>query len=125
VARKFTRAMLASKEKPTHAEFKKTCLDWLKARFGEHFFKLDIAGGPFQKPGSPDTVCSIRGRFYAFEWKVEGDREGPKQIKMAEDIRRAGGKAFFIWSLENLRYAVRDLEPVQPEIWPTSAAEGA
>jgi len=104
------------KERTAHSEFKAVCKKYLRQRFGKNFFCLDIAGGAFQKSGSPDTLCTIYGQFFAFEWKQEGDREGPKQVEMIDAIRAAGGRAYFIWSLRDLAKAVSDLPAVQLSI---------
>lgn len=96
-------------------EFRKACLQWLGLRFGRHFFARKIAGGPYQRSGTLDTYCSIRGLFFAFEWKDPAGkrRASPQQAAEVEEIRSAGGRAYVIASFEDLEAAVADLVPVQ------------
>jgi len=97
------------------AEFRSACLKWLKVRFGRHFWHVKILGGLGQKPGVPDDLCCIRGRFYGFEWKDPGrkPRIGPRQIQCIEEIRAAGGQAFVIASWADLEAAVQEVPSVQ------------
>ena len=97
------------------AAFRMACIHWLKLRFGRHFWSVKILGGLGQRPGIPDDLCCIRGRFFGFEWKDPGrkPRIGPKQALEIDSIRQAGGQAFVIARFDDLEEAVRDVEPVQ------------
>lgn len=102
------------------SQFKRAALKWLRTIYGRHFFDLSIAGGPYQRPGSPDTICSIRGKFVAIEWKAPADVTGRKfvigkrQQEMIDEIRAAGGRAGIVSCWEELEALVDGLEPVQP-----------
>jgi len=97
------------------SEFRSACLKWLRLRFGRYFYSAKQLGGLGVESGRPDTLCSIRGRFYAFEWKAPNGRgrRGPRQVEQIDRINAAGGRAFFIESFEDLERAVADIEPVQ------------
>jgi len=97
------------------SEFKRACLKWLRYRFGKHFWSLGIAGGPYQRPGSPDVVCSLYGHFLALEFKDPGGggRIGPRQQEVVDEIRGAGGRAYIIASWDDMEAAVQEFEPIQ------------
>lgn len=97
--------------------FRSACLAWLKVRFKGEFWQLKIAGGPYQRSGSPDSICSIRGYLVALEWKdpeAVGKKRlpSPKQAEVIEEIRSAGGRAYCVASWEDLWEAVQGIEPV-------------
>jgi hypothetical protein len=107
-----------SNQKP-EAEFKKSVLKFLRLAYGQHFFCLPIAGGPYQRPGSPDVVCSIRGMFVAIEFKASKDVTGRKfvvgkrQQEVIDEIQAAGGRAGVVSSWEDLEALIDGIEPVQ------------
>lgn len=113
----FSRNRFAPKTqgKTLEGDFKKAGAKWLRARFGKHAFCLPIAGGAYQKSGSPDQVWSIRGIAVFIEWKRPDGRgrRGPKQQEMIDTIRAAGGRAGFVESWKDLEELVAGIEPVQ------------
>lgn len=108
----------ARNRKPESA-FKRAVLQWLRLAYGHHFFSLGIAGGPYQRPGSPDVVCSIRGQFVAIEFKASADALGRKYVvghrqkEVIDEIRAAGGRAGVISTWEELAELLDGLEPLQ------------
>jgi hypothetical protein len=105
-------------------EFKRAALKWLRTIYGQHFFNLDIAGGGepngrYQRPGSPDTICSIRGQFVAIEFKAPVEVTarkyvvGFRQQEIIDEIRAAGGRAGIASNWEELQALVAGIEPVQ------------
>jgi hypothetical protein len=54
----------------------------------------------FGLPGSGDVLGCYRGRFVSIETKTGRDKESEKQIEFCEDIKRAGGYAFFVRSID-------------------------
>jgi hypothetical protein len=105
-------AFKVSNQKPESA-FKRAALKWLRLAYGPHLFHLAISGGPYQRPGSPDCVMSIRGVFVAIEWKSPGGRVGPKQQELIDEILAAGGRAGVVSTWEELKSLFDGLEPVQ------------
>jgi len=103
----------AKKNKKPEAEFKRAAVQFLKIRYGRHFFRLAIAGGPYQRAGSPDEVYSIRGQFVAIEYKAPGGRIGPKQAELIQEIRESGGRAGVVSSWQELEILLAGIEPVQ------------
>lgn len=95
------------------AEFKRAARKWIKLAYGHHAFCLPIAGGAYQRPGSPDDVWSIRGLAVFIEWKAPGGRVGPRQAEVIEEIRAAGGRAGVVSTWDDLRELLTGIEPVQ------------
>src|SRR5271157_2195090 len=103
---------------------KKAVKNHLETLFGRHIFILPIAGGQYQKSGSPDWIVSLRGKFIAMEIKAFKEfggrpRLGEKQREMLEDIKFAGAIAGVVDSWEALAELVKDFEPVQKCIFQT------
>lgn len=95
--------------------FRRQCIDWLKIRFKGEFWELKIAGGSYQRPGSPDTICCIRGLFVAMEWKDparDGAKASAKQQEVIDEIQAAKGRAHCVRSWAELWEAVKDIPPV-------------
>ena len=61
---------------------------------------LKVHGGPFQRPGVPDILVCLNGFFYAFEVKRPGEKATPTQEREIEAIRKAGGLAVVVTSVE-------------------------
>lgn len=81
-------------EKKVETKIKK----WL-AKQGAWFIKAH--GHRFQRSGTSDLLCCLRGRFIAIEVKRAGITEGTKlQEATLADIRKAGGIGFVADSLE-------------------------
>jgi hypothetical protein len=95
------------------SEFKQAARRWIKLAYGQHAFCLPIAGGPYQRAGSPDDVWSIRGLAVFIEWKAPGGRVGPRQAEVISEIRAAGGRAGVVSSWEELKALLEGIETVQ------------
>ena len=59
-----------------------------------------IHGNQFQNIGMPDLVCCFNGRFIALEIKCPGKKGTPAQLLEIQKIRKAGGCAGVITSIE-------------------------
>lgn len=59
-------------------------------------------GGPFSPAGIPDLIICLRGHFVAFEVKLPKDQSKPSRIQLEtiDDIRRAGGCARIVRSID-------------------------
>jgi hypothetical protein len=60
-------------------------------------------GSQFQHRGRPDLEGCLKGQFIAFEVKQPGQEPEPLQALALELIRRAGGKAAAVHSVEEAR----------------------
>lgn len=103
----------AKKNNQPEKEFKKAVREWMRLTYGKHFFRLAIAGGPYQRTGSPDEVWSVRGIFVAPEFKAPGKELRPKQSEIVEEILAAGGRAGRVSTWSELEALLDGIEPVQ------------
>lgn len=71
----------------------------------EGAYWCNIAEGAFAKPGDPDIVACVRGRFVAIEAKSATGRQSVTQKQRQTQIEEAGGTYILARDLE----AVRDL----------------
>lgn len=79
---------------------------WLKA---EGIWNVKIHGYAFQSIGLPDLVCIVDGRFVGLEVKrPRVGRVTEIQAATLEKIRRAGGYATVVTSVEDARAAIMD-----------------
>jgi len=105
-------------QKP-ESEFKRAARKWIKLAYAPYVFHLAIAGGPYQRPGSPDDIFCIRGRLVAVEWKAPKDvtgrtpRIGRRQAEVIAEIQAAGGRAGIVSTWEELKELLKGIEPVQ------------
>lgn len=60
-------------------------------------------GGRYAKNGTPDILCCLDGRFYAFEVKVGNNKPSKIQEFQMQMIKAAGGVAAPVWSLEDVQ----------------------
>lgn len=67
-------------------------------------------GGMYGTTGIPDIICCFKGRFVAFEVKTEKGRLTKLQSVALEKINAAGGKAYKVTSLDEVRAILKELE---------------
>jgi len=60
-------------------------------------------GGMYGTAGIPDIICCYQGRFYAFEVKGPRGKLTKLQEKTLKDIREAGGQAYVVRSLDEVK----------------------
>lgn len=63
------------------------------------------------KSGVMDVLACIKGEFWAFEVKWKSDRPSPLQKQKINAVADAGGRAYFIRSVDQLRRTIRDRLP--------------
>lgn len=108
----FQRAIRKQNKRP-EADFKKAVGQYLTLRYGKHAWKLAIAGGPYQRNGSPDQIWSIRGLFVAMEFKAPGKKPTRAQQDIIDEIRAAGGRAGKVETWDELEELIDGIKPVQ------------
>ena len=69
-------------------KIKKEIKDFVESVGG---YWASVTGGPYSKPGDPDLIVCLKGRFIAIEGKVHGERLRPIQELRKEEIEDAGG----------------------------------
>ena len=68
-------------------------------------------GGPYGAPaGTPDLLVCYLGRFLAFECKAPGGSATALQQKTLTDIRRAGGRAVVVRTIEDIAAALDEVD---------------
>jgi Holliday junction resolvase len=73
---------------------------------------INITGA--SKSGHMDTVACIKGQFYGFEYKWKTDQPSELQKDKINKCIDAGGKAYFVRSIEQLHHILRNkLEPTK------------
>lgn len=67
--------------------------------------------------GTGDLIVCIDGRYFMFEIKYKNDTASTLQKIKVNDVIKAGGKAYFISSIEELRYILDNhIKPVLQRI---------
>ena len=59
--------------------------------------------------GVPDILGCLSGQFYAFEVKFAKGKPTKLQLKTIDLINRAGGRAFVVYSLEEVINAINNV----------------
>lgn len=72
----------------------------IKAHYGADLYMKKIHGSPYQEAGIPDLIGSFLGTFIGMEIKQPGCEPTPIQAANIRDIRRSGGCAQAISSVE-------------------------
>lgn len=88
------------------AAFQKECKE-LVERMGGYVIKVHVSS--FQSQGEPDLVCCYKGLFVAFELKIEGNKPSPLQLEKIEDIKRAGGIALPVYSINEIKETLYEI----------------
>lgn len=65
-------------------------------------YKIHGGDNPFQAAGIPDLLCCWRGTFIGLEVKMPGEEPSKVQIVNLERIRKAGGVAEVVTSVEEV-----------------------
>ena len=74
---------------------------YLKTIDGLYFFKEH--GGLYGTAGVPDIICCYKGLFIAFEVKAESGKATSLQDATIKRIRKAGGIAEVVRSVEEVK----------------------
>jgi Holliday junction resolvase len=67
-------------------------------------------GGMYGTAGLPDVICCHRGRFVAFEVKTPAGKLTKLQSYMIQKINAAGGSAYKVSSVDEVRFILETLE---------------
>lgn len=79
-------------------------LAYLRAR--PRTWRFKVGAGPFQVAGLPDIIGVASGQFFAFEVKVPGKHATPLQAATLAAIKRAGGIAETVTSVDQVRFVL-------------------
>ena len=76
---------------------------------------VSIQGGPGSKPGDPDMVICLDGRFIALEMKAKTGRQSPIQAKREEEINQSGGEYHLIRTIKEVEDIVEGGNVIESE----------
>ena len=62
-----------------------------------------VQGGPYSKPGDPDMLCCVNGKFIGIEVKTPTGVVSELQMQRGQEIEDAGGVWFVARSLEDVK----------------------
>ena len=83
-----------------------TIIKWLQS-IGWYVIKVVVA----TKSGVPDIVaCDPCGNFWAFECKVGSNKASPLQLHNISEIEKRNGRAFVVYSLDQVKHIVKQTE---------------
>lgn len=88
-------------------EIIKQIRDYLKTLPDCFFWKEH--GGQFGQAGIPDIICCYNGRFVAFEVKAEKGKTTVLQEITLRKIRKAGGTAVIVRSVDEVKVIIEKL----------------
>lgn len=69
-------------------------------------------GGMYGVAGIPDIICCYRGLFLTFEVKRPDGRLTKLQEKTIKEIQAAGGQAYVVRSVEEVKNIIQRIEEV-------------
>lgn len=72
-------------------------------------------GGKYGTAGIPDIICCIKGKFVGFEVKTASGVISKLQELSIRQIQQAGGQAFVVRSLEEVKIIINNLEVLHNE----------
>lgn len=73
-------------------------------------FAFKVHGGPTMMAGLPDIVGVYRGYSIWLEVKMPGEEPTPIQRQRIQQIRKAGGDAFVVYSVEDAVRVLRHID---------------
>jgi hypothetical protein len=81
---------------------KKTCLEYLRLKYGTSLWYVNVPGGVMTRPGTPDTLICLNGQFISIEFK-NGDKGKltPAQEDTLWKIIDSGGIALVVRSFDD------------------------
>lgn len=79
-------------------EIKRDIKRYLDSIGAYHFWPVQTGYGK----RTVDCLCCYKGQFYGFEVKKPGGKPTPKQTIILDDICKAQGKAYYVWSLDHV-----------------------
>jgi intein/homing endonuclease len=70
-------------------------------------------GGMYGVAGIPDIICCYKGLFLAFEVKKPDGKLTKLQEKTIKDIQAAGGQAYVVRSVDEVKRIIQHIEEVK------------
>lgn len=92
------------------AAFQKEAIELIES-MGGYVIKIHVSA--YQSQGEPDLVCCYEGRFVALELKIEGNKPSALQLEKIQDIKRAGGIALPVWSINEIKETLYEISRIR------------
>lgn len=92
------------------ASFQKEAIELIESMGGK-VTKVHVSA--YQDQGEPDLICCYRGRYVAFELKIDGNKPSKLQLEKIEDIKRAGGIALPVYSINEIKETLYEISRIQ------------
>ncbi len=83
------------------------CINYLK---NEGIYYINIHGGGWSAKGAPDLITCIKGRFIAFELKVDNNDMQPDQRIHKKRIENSGGLHYCPRTLDEFIQIIDELK---------------
>lgn len=80
---------------------------------GGYVIKIHVSA--YQSQGEPDLVCCFLGLFIAFELKVDDNKPTALQTEKLKLIKKSGGIAKAVWSLDEIKETLYEVRRVQQD----------
>lgn len=94
------------------AAFQKEAIEVIESMGG---YPIKIHVSAYQSQGEPDLVCCYEGKFVAFELKIKGNKPSALQLEKIEDIKKAGGIALPVWSINEIKETLYEISRIQQD----------
>lgn len=102
--------MRTGDKKQQESQFQKECKKLILSMGG---YPIKIAASAYQATGDSDLICCYEGRFVAFELKVDNNKPSAIQLERIEAIKRAGGIAKPIYSINEIKETLYEISRIQ------------
>lgn len=84
----------------------------LKTAIRKHLSKqgiywVSVQAGPGAKPGDPDIIMCLNGRFIGIEAKAKRGVQSPIQVRREEEIKASGGEYCIVRDIEQIKELIR------------------
>jgi len=73
-------------------------------------WEYKVLGTAYSRSGIPDLLCCYRGFFIGFEVKVPGGKPSKLQEYEIEQIRKSGGSAGIVYSIDDVKKAIEAID---------------
>lgn len=106
--------MTGTKTKRSKSElesaFQKEAIELIESMGGK-VTKVHVSA--YQDQGEPDLICCYKGRYVAFELKIDDNKPSALQEEKMDDIKRAGGIALPVWSINEIKETLYEISRIQ------------
>ena len=92
--------------------FQEKAIDLIES-MGGYVNKTHVSS--FQSQGEPDIDCCYKGYWVSFELKIKGNKASELQLYKLDLIRKSGGIAKEVYTLEEIKETLYELSRIQQD----------